>query len=95
MASAHPEKIVESDVTHAALLGLIPDDVVTKYRKRHINIWDIEKINKHLADEIERHMGDEEKPVTAEEIILVVPKEEEEKVINMLRKHENMVGPTW
>ena len=36
MASAHPEKIVESDITHAELLGLIPDDVDTKYQKRHV-----------------------------------------------------------
>ena len=33
MASAHPEKIVESDITHAELLGLIPDDDDTKYQK--------------------------------------------------------------
>ena len=75
MASAHPEKIVESDVTHAELLGMIPDDVDTKYLKRHVNVWDIETINKHLTDERERHMGDDEKTVTAEEIDLNVPEE--------------------
>ena len=36
MASTHPEKIVESDITHAELLGLIPDDVDTKYQKGHV-----------------------------------------------------------
>ena len=90
MASAHPLKIVESDVTHADLLGLIPDDVDTKYRKRHVNVQDIDMINKHLAHERERHMGDDEQPVTAEEVDLDVPKEEEGKDRNMLRKHEKI-----
>ena len=96
MARAHPEKVVESDVTHAELLGLIPDDVDTKYRKRNVNVRDIDTINKHLGYEIMRHMGDDENPVTAEEIHLKVFKEEEDdKVRSMLRKHENMVGATW
>ena len=51
LASVHPEKIAESDVTHAELLGLLPDDVETKYLKRHVNVRDIDTINQHLADE--------------------------------------------
>ena len=66
MSSAHPEKIVESYVTLTELLGLIPDIVETKYRKRHVNVRDIDTINQHLTNERERHMGDDEKPVTAE-----------------------------
>ena len=88
MASGHSKKIVESDITHAELLRLIPDNVDTKYRKRHVNVRDIDTVNQHLADERERHMRDDEKPVTAEEIALDVPKEEEDKVRNMIRKHE-------
>ena len=37
-------------------------------------------------------MGDDEKVVTAEEIELNVPNEEEEKVRNMLRKHEKILS---
>ena len=48
----------------------------------------MDTINKHLADKRERHVGDDENPVTAEEIELNVPDEEEDKVRNMLRKHE-------
>ena len=51
MQSAHPVKIVESDVTDAELLGLIPDDVDTKYRKRHFNVRDVGTIKKHLSEE--------------------------------------------
>ena len=80
MASAHREKIVESDVTHAELLGLLPDNVDTKYRKRHVKVRDIETINQHLADERERHLCDDEKPVLAEDIDLNVPEEEEDQV---------------
>ena len=88
MAGSHPEKLVESDISHSEMLGIIPDNVDTKFRKRHVNVRDIDTINKHLSDQREQHMGEDEKPKTADEIDLNVPEDRKQEVRDMLRKHE-------
>lgn len=39
------------------MLGLIPGDGYTKFRKRYINVRDIDTIDNHLANQEEKHMG--------------------------------------
>lgn len=58
--------------------------------KRNLDAWDIADINKHLADKGEKHMGEDEKLVTATKIHLDVSHEKEEEIYNMLRKHERI-----
>lgn len=89
-ASQQPVTIVEFDITHEEMLGLIPNDVDTKFCKRHIDTHDIATINKHLANQQKQHMGEDEKPVAAEDINLDVPQEKEEEIFKMLQKHERM-----
>ena len=44
----HPTNLAESHISHRKLLGITDD--TTHYKKRDINVKDIETINKHLAD---------------------------------------------
>lgn len=69
----HPENLVDSHISHAELLDLIPDDRDTKFCKRQVNVCDIDKINKNLTYQREKHMGKDEKPVTAVYIPLNFP----------------------
>ena len=87
-ASGHPETLAESHLSHAEVFGLIPDDKDTKFRKRHANARDVDTINRHLADHREKHMGEDEKPVTADDINVDVPDDKVDEVRAMLRKHE-------
>ena len=66
-AKPHPTTLVESNISHAEILGLISDEEANVnrknlFRKRDFNAKDISLINKHLADDREKHMGDDEKP---------------------------------
>ena len=93
MAETHPENLVESHISHAEMLGLIPDDPIpgtSKYRKFNFNTSDENLINRQLADEREKHMGADEKPMTADDIELDIPVEKEKDVRDMLRKHEKI-----
>lgn len=54
---------MESHLSHAEMLGLIPAD--TKFEKRHIVVRYIHTIIKYLADQRDQHMDQDEKPVTA------------------------------
>lgn len=44
------ETIVESNTTHAEMLGLIPGDADTKVQKRNVDDRDIDTVNKNFAD---------------------------------------------
>ena len=44
----HPTNLAELHISHGELLGLTEEN--THYKKRDINVKDIETINKHLAD---------------------------------------------
>ena len=44
----HPINLAESHTSHGELLGVTED--TTHYKKRDINVKDIETINKHLGD---------------------------------------------
>lgn len=67
-----PGKIVESDITHAELLGLSREDVDTKFRKPQVQSPNIATINKHLTELQEENMGEDEMTVTAARIYLDV-----------------------
>lgn len=87
--SPHPANLVESHIFHAEILGLIPDEHQDgKFRKPHIDSNNIENISKQLADQRESHMAEDEKPKTADDTTVDVPRDKEEAVHNMLRKHE-------
>ena len=93
-AKPHPTTLVESNISHAEMLGLISDEEANGnrknlFRKRDFNAKDISLINKHLADEREKHMGDDEKPVTADDIDLDVDDEHVPAIRTMLKKHED------
>lgn len=47
------------------MFGLTSEDCDTKFRKQHVVMGNIEIINKHLADQRDQHVGECEKPVTA------------------------------
>lgn len=67
-SSQHPKTIVESDITYAEVFGITVDDVDTKCSKRHVYAGDISIINKHLTDQWEQPMGEDEKPFESEDI---------------------------
>lgn len=65
-ASKHPDKFVESNISHVKMLSLIPDNVDNDFRKLHVDAKDINNINQNIADNRKIYMGKEEKPVTAD-----------------------------
>lgn len=86
-ASLLPETIFESDISHSEMIGVIPEHIDTKYCKRHVEARDIYIINKHLSEQLERHMGQDENPVTVDDIQLDVAHEKKEEIPNMFLKH--------
>lgn len=73
------------------MLGLISDERQdSKCLKHHIDPKNIVTINKHLADQRESHMAEDEKLETAEYIKVDVPPDKEAEVLNILRKHEKI-----
>lgn len=46
------------------MMVLIADDVATVFRKRHVEVRDIAKINKQLDEQRKQHMAEHLKPVT-------------------------------
>lgn len=73
--SEHPETLVESNLSHDEMFGLIHYEGDTQFRKRHTSAHDIETIKKYLASHLKQPMGGQEKPVAAEDISMDVPKE--------------------
>lgn len=47
-ALQHPKTLIESQIKHAGMLGLISYETDTKYRQRHTNVCDIETIRNNL-----------------------------------------------
>ena len=60
------------------------------YKKRTVNVKDIDTINQHLADSRESHAGKDEKPVTAETVELHVDEKYHPTIRKMLKKHESL-----
>lgn len=50
-ASAHPHTLVESQISHAEMFGLLPEDRDSNFRKRHVGVRDTDTIEKHLTDQ--------------------------------------------
>ena len=69
-ANFHATRIYESDITHVDLIGIIDKDSSQMYRKRDIDAKYTAVINQHLQDARDGHMGDDEKPITADDIDL-------------------------
>lgn len=89
-ASTHPEKQFESHMSHGEVLGLSPDDRDTKFHKHHVNVRDIETINKHLAYQWEEHTYVRDKRITADDIEIDEPDDNKSAIREMLRKHERV-----
>ncbi len=90
-ANVNPTNLVESTMSHAELLGLCNDKTAMRYRKRNANARDEAVINEYLRDLRSSHMGEDEKPVTADDIDLSgVDKSYHKRIRAMLRKHESM-----
>lgn len=85
-----PEAIEESYIIHIEMLGLIPEDSDIKFCKQHVDVRNIETMNKHVADQREQHMSEDERPVTADDLDLDTLHKRDEDVQNMPRKHERM-----
>lgn len=67
-------------MSHAEIFSLFPDEGDTKSRKRHVDDHDIYKINTHLAVQREKHMVQDQKPITAEAITFDVPSQKENEI---------------
>lgn len=72
------------------MLCLIPEDVDSKFGKRHVDARDIATSNKQLDDQQEKPMGQHQKPVKAEEIQSDAPSKNEDDIRKMPGNHERM-----
>lgn len=63
----------------------------TQFSKTYADISDIDKINKHITDQREKHMEKDEKPITVKYISLHVPIHKEDDIENMFRRHEHIL----
>ena len=73
MVDDDPTKLAELQKSHGELLGFTEEK--TNYKKRDINVKDIDTINKHLAVSREAEHGQvEDKPITAETVDVGVEK---------------------
>lgn len=90
-ASTHHANLVEFYIFHSKILGLILAEYQKdKFQKRDIDPKNIGNINKHLADDRERDMSEDEKPAGADDIKVEFPADKDVEVRNILRKHENI-----
>lgn len=90
-ADEHPTNIVESEMSHGELLGLVDEDTAKMYRKRNLNARDASVINEYMKDKKSNNMESDENPTTADDIDLGdVDKRHHKAIRNMLRKHEKM-----
>lgn len=88
---ANPANLVESNISHGELLRLIDNKTAQLYRKHNQIARDESVINDSLRDLRNSHMGQDEKPVTADDIDLSgVDKSYHKRIRAMLRKHESM-----
>lgn len=89
-ASTNAENLFQSHLSHADVFGWIHEDRNTKFRKPHMSAYDIETINTHLADRREKQIGEDEKLLTDQNIVIDVPKDKEDNFQAMLKKHHRV-----
>lgn len=90
-ATANPTNLVETTISHAELLGLVDDKTAQMYRKYNKSARDEAVINEYLRDLRNSHVGEDETPVTADDIDLSgVDETYHKRIRTMLRKHESM-----
>ena len=77
----------ESNVPHGELLGL--HESGTHYKKRNINVNDMEMNNKHFSDALKAQHGKiVDKPISADTVRIGVDESCQPKIRDMLLKHE-------
>lgn len=86
----HHETIEKSNITYGEMLGVIVEASESKFRKRLVDVHNIETMNKPPADQRGQYMDEDEKPVTADDIDLKHLHEKEEEIRSMLQKHVRM-----
>ena len=89
-ADEHPRIHIKSHISDAEILGLVPDALSNddgKIRKWVFNLRDTDVINRHLSNDRQKRLEDDEKPITADYIELDVAEDVEECVRKMLPKH--------
>ena len=80
---------MESNVSHAEMLGLVDDKTDNLYRKRNLNARDTTLINQYIQDSRNSHMDAEETPITAADIDLSdVETKHHPAIRKMLKRHE-------
>lgn len=89
-AASKPENLAESHISHDEMLDEISDDIYTKFRECHGYVPDIDINSKKFTDQRGKHMGKDEKPVTAADNPLNVPSDMEADIRNMIWRHEHM-----
>lgn len=86
----HCQSTVEYEMSAREMLCISPDDTDSKLRKHHEATCNIETTNNHLADAIERHMGDDKKEIIADYIRIDISDGTEEEIRNMLRMNKQV-----
>lgn len=72
------------------MLDRVPADREGNFRKHHVYVRYIDKINKHLTYQREDHVEKDENPVTAADIQIHVRSDNEIHISNMPWKHEHI-----
>lgn len=88
-AAPPPSNVAEAHISHSEMFELIPDG---KFRKHHIYPENIDTINKHLVDQREIDMAEDEKKTTADKIKHDVLPDNEQAVRDMIRKHVQVLS---
>lgn len=83
-ASGYSDTLVESEISYAEMFCIIPNDVETKFCKRHVDAKDIDTINRQIADQREVRMGKDEKPLSADDISIDIPPDIDDAIQPML-----------
>lgn len=73
--SKRPENVMKSHMAHEKILVIIADDRDAKFRKRkrHVDVREARTINNHLIDQLEQHMGNDEKQMKPADMTRNVP----------------------
>lgn len=90
-AFAHPETVLEAQLSHSNIVGFISENRHEKFCNRHIISYDNKTMNKYLADHCEQNMSKYGTPVTAEDIIIDVSGDKEFHVRVMSKNYEQVL----
>lgn len=82
---------MECNISHAKLFGLVAE-INRNFRMPKVNACNVESINKHLADQREQLMRDDEETIKKDDIELDISNERKDEVHNRPRKHERMLS---